>query len=160
MLLLAKRKGPETCRPIRCAADSGLPNPTRRLPFVACARGRLPASRCAAWPCRHKRARAWSAGALAHGVRVAGRQGFSRIDVYWDVCPLCLQFTFELSPFLGHFCFSDDCSFAARDLSCFAELDELVLPVESVELDEDWLDVDGLDVDGVEADWSDGAFCA
>jgi len=48
---------------------------------------------------------------------------------------------------------------APRDLSC-AELDELILPLESVELCEDWLDVDGLDVDGVDEDGLDGAFCA
>jgi hypothetical protein len=70
-----------------------------------------------------------------------------------------LQFTFELSPFLGHFCFCDDCSFAARDLSR-PEFDELILPVESLELCEGWLDVDGFDADGPGEDWLDGAFCA
>jgi hypothetical protein len=49
---------------------------------------------------------------------------------------------------------------AERDLSCCAERDELVLPVESVELCEDSLDVEGLDVDGLEDDEFGEAFCA
>ena len=78
-----------------------------------------------------------------------------------ELCPLCLQFTFELSPFLGHFCFWDDCSLAPRDLS-WPELDELILPLGSVELceDVDGVDVDGVDVDGEDDDGLDGAFCA
>jgi hypothetical protein len=43
-----------------------------------------------------------------------------------------LQFTFDLSPFLGQSCFCDCCSFAAREVSfCCGD------------------DVDGLDVEGL-----------
>lgn len=40
--------------------------------------------------------------------------------------PLSLQLTFEVSPFLGHFCFCDCCSFAAREVSFCPEAGLLV----------------------------------
>jgi len=37
--------------------------------------------------------------------------------LYFGDLFVSLQFTFEVSPFFGHFCFCDCCSFAPRDVS-------------------------------------------
>ncbi len=53
------------------------------------------------------------------GTARAGRQLRipSHVWRYFGDLPLSLQFTFEVSPFFGHFCFCDCCSFAPRDVS-------------------------------------------
>lgn len=64
-----------------------------------------------------------------------------------------LQFTFEVSPFFGHLCFWDCCSFAPREVSLSPEEDDLLGDM----LESDWEFEDG---GGVAVEELVGALCA